>query len=434
MPDEGYEYLSGSLTATNNLSNEAIDLTGNGDGTWSFTMPGAQVTVSATFKKAPVITSYVDADGVVHDNVQAIPLDETMTSLGEDEQESWYVASGTLNYTQTLTFAGDVHLILADGAVMNIGTEAAPVSGKGIDGSDYYSDFTIYGQTLDDDTAGHLNINTDKECIEVAGDYAQHSGNVTANSVNENGVVPWYNFAFTGGTLYITAKANAIYTNDNVDILGGKLSAVCVGNYFGINSARGVATIGWKNADDEFTVSNFAVTVKIVDGQAFTDGENIYDSTTPSDVLWALTNVTLRPVATFAISLPESFEHGTVSCDKQTAYEGQTVTLTVKPDNGYELETLTVTFTNENEPSGAPLRLRGGSLELTPGENGTYTFAMPAQPVTVNATFKETTITGVEDINAAQPKSGQRFNVMGQPVGKDYKGIVIEDGKKLIVR
>ena len=434
MPDEGYEYLSGSLTATNNLSNEAIDLTGNGDGTWSFTMPGAQVTVSATFKKAPVITSYVDADGVVHDNVQAIPLDETMTSLGEDEQESWYVASGTLNYTQTLTFAGDVHLILADGAVMNIGTEAAPVSGKGIDGSDYYSDFTIYGQTLDDDTAGHLNINTDKECIEVAGDYAQHSGNVTANSVNENGVVPWYNFAFTGGTLYITAKANAIDTNDNVDILGGKLSAVCVGNYFGINSTRGVATIGWKNADDEFTVSNFAVIVKIVDGQAFTDGENIYDSTTPSDVLWALTNVTLRPVATFAISLPESFEHGTVSCDKQTAYEGQTVTLTVKPDNGYELETLTVTFTNENEPSGSPLRLQGGSLELTPGENGIYTFAMPAQPVTVNATFKETTITGVEDINAAQPKSGQRFNVMGQPVGKDYKGIVIEDGKKLIVR
>lgn len=434
MPDEGYEYLSGSLTATNNLSNEAIDLTGNGDGTWSFTMPDAQVTVSATFKKAPVITSYVDADGVVHDNVQAIPLDETMTSLGEDEQESWYVASGTLNYTQTLTFAGDVHLILADGAVMNIGTEAAPVSGKGIDGSDYYSDFTIYGQTLDDDTAGHLNINTDKECIEVAGDYAQHSGNVTANSVNENGVVPWYNFAFTGGTLYITAKANAIYTNDNVDILGGKLSAVCVGNYFGINSARGVATIGWKNADDEFTVSNFAVTVKIVDGQAFTDGENIYDSTTPTEIFRDLTNVTLRPVATFAISLPESFEHGTVSCDKQTAYEGQTVTLTVKPDNGYELETLTVTFTNENEPSGSPLRLQGGSLELTPGENGIYTFAMPAQPVTVNATFKETTITGVEDINAAQPKSGQRFNVMGQPVGKDYKGIVIEDGKKLIVR
>ena len=137
---------------------------------------------------------------------------------------------------------------------------------------------------------------------------------------------------------------------------------------------------------------------------------------------------------TYTISLPESFEHGTVECDKTTAAEGETVTLTVTPDDGYELETLTVTFSNEDEPSGAPLRLRGGSVELTPGENGTYTFAMPAAPVTVSATFKESTVTGVEDINVATTKRGQRYNLMGQPVGNDYKGIVIEDGKKIVVR
>ena len=48
--------------------------------------------------------------------------------------------------------------------------------------------------------------------------------------------------------------------------------------------------------------------------------------------------------------------------------------------------------------------------------------------------FHENTSTGLIDINAAQPKSGQRYNMMGQPVGKDYKGIVIQDGKKIIVR
>ena len=42
--------------------------------------------------------------------------------------------------------------------------------------------------------------------------------------------------------------------------------------------------------------------------------------------------------------------------------------------------------------------------------------------------------TGLDEINAAQPKSGIRYNLMGQPVSKDYKGIVIEDGKKFIVR
>ena len=135
----------------------------------------------------------------------------------------------------------------------------------------------------------------------------------------------------------------------------------------------------------------------------------------------------------FAISLPESFEHGTVECDKTTAAEGETVTLTVTPDDGYELENLTVT-TVDGEPSGAPLRLRGGSLELTPGENGTYTFQMPAAPVAVTATFREAIATGVEDINVATAKRGQRYNLMGQPVSRDYKGIVIEDGRKRVIK
>ena len=48
--------------------------------------------------------------------------------------------------------------------------------------------------------------------------------------------------------------------------------------------------------------------------------------------------------------------------------------------------------------------------------------------------YEEDTPTGLIDIDAAQPKPGQRFNMMGQPVSNDYKGIVIEDGKKIIVR
>ena len=125
-------------------------------------------------------------------------------------------------------------------------------------------------------------------------------------------------------------------------------------------------------------------------------------------------------VSTFSISVPESFEHGSVTCDKETA------------DEGYELETLTVSTVDGSEPSGAPLR---ANVDVIPGdEPGTITFVMPAAPVTVNATFKETVITVITDINSAKSKTGQRYNVLGQPVGNDYKGIVIEDGKKLIVR
>ena len=138
------------------------------------------------------------------------------------------------------------------------------------------------------------------------------------------------------------------------------------------------------------------------------------------------------PLPSFAINLPSEFEHGTVECDKETAEYGEIVTLTVTPDEGYELENLSVVIV-AGEPSGAPMLRRGAeTVELTPGENGTYTFEMPAAPVTINATFRETVITAVTDLTKTQP-TGQRYNIMGQPVGKDYKGIVIENGKKKVV-
>ena len=64
----------------------------------------------------------------------------------------------------------------------------------------------------------------------------------------------------------------------------------------------------------------------------------------------------------------------------------------------------------------------------------TVIFDCEATTVIYTKVELESTSTGVEDINAAQPKNGQRYNLMGQPVGKDYKGIVIQDGKKVIVR
>ena len=59
---------------------------------------------------------------------------------------------------------------------------------------------------------------------------------------------------------------------------------------------------------------------------------------------------------------------------------------------------------------------------------------MPDADVNIKATFKEDTVTGIEEIHAAKSETGRRFNVMGQPVGRGYKGIVIEDGQKFIVK
>ena len=43
-------------------------------------------------------------------------------------------------------------------------------------------------------------------------------------------------------------------------------------------------------------------------------------------------------------------------------------------------------------------------------------------------------VTGIENLTVPESGSGQRYNLMGQPVGPDYRGIVIQNGHKVIVR
>ncbi len=143
----------------------------------------------------------------------------------------------------------------------------------------------------------------------------------------------------------------------------------------------------------------------------------------------------VREFIPYAVNVSGDIEHGSVTADKATATEGETVTLSVTAADGYELGSLTVTTMESDGPSSAPLAApRRAEVNTTPGtQPNTYTFKMPAAPVTVNATFVEAVVTGVHDINAANTKAGVRYNVMGQPVGKDYKGIVIENGRKIWV-
>lgn len=74
-----------------------------------------------------------------------------------------------------------------------------------------------------------------------------------------------------------------------------------------------------------------------------------------------------------------STSNGTVTVNRTNATRGNTVTITVTPDSGYQLGSLIVTDRNGDEVR----------TEKT-GDN-TYTFTMPASRVTVTATFTEIT-------------------------------------------
>ena len=85
-------------------------------------------------------------------------------------------------------------------------------------------------------------------------------------------------------------------------------------------------------------------------------------------------------VTTYPITV-KSAKNGDVTASHKTASKGTTVTLTVDPDKGYVLDTLTVLDGKDKE------------LKLTE-KNGKYTFTMPDSKVTVEATFKASAPTG----------------------------------------
>lgn len=70
-------------------------------------------------------------------------------------------------------------------------------------------------------------------------------------------------------------------------------------------------------------------------------------------------------------------EHGSITVSPRYAERGDTVTITVKPDSGYVLETITVKDS------------KGDELKLTDKGSGKYTFTMPTGKVEVKATFMD---------------------------------------------
>ena len=77
----------------------------------------------------------------------------------------------------------------------------------------------------------------------------------------------------------------------------------------------------------------------------------------------------------YSVTAPGTTENGSVTVSPKNATKGSTVTVTVKPDDGYQLDKLTVADA------------KGGTISVTDKGNGKYTFTMPASKVTVTPIF-----------------------------------------------
>ena len=92
---------------------------------------------------------------------------------------------------------------------------------------------------------------------------------------------------------------------------------------------------------------------------------------------------------TYSVTTPSKSENGGVAVSSKNARKGDTVTVTVTPDAGYQLDKLTVTDKN------------GNVLKLTDKGNGKYSFTMPDGKVEVKAVFaKKVETSPFDDVSA----------------------------------
>ena len=132
-------------------------------------------------------------------------------------------------------------------------------------------------------------------------------------------------------------------------------------------------------AGDTIDLSRFTATPSA--GYEFVGWSVFYSNGTPITVknnqfVMPQSDVTLRAdfkeKQKYSVTVDSSIKNGSVTVDKTTATEGDTVTVTPKPNQGFEVDRITVTNTATNQ-----------SLQLTGN-----TFKMPSANVTVSATFK----------------------------------------------
>ena len=130
--------------------------------------------------------------------------------------------------------------------------------------------------------------------------------------------------------------------------------------------------------------------------------------------------IPLTLVGSYSITVDENIENGTVKADAPYAAVGTEIKVTATPAADYELETLYYEIEGDN-----------GIYEITDGK-----FDMPNGNVTIKATFKSTA-TGISSIENGQltiDNDAPAYNLAGQKVSNSYKGVVIKNGRKVVIK
>ena len=237
----------------------------------------------------------------------------------------WYVVTGSVSYTQTVSFSGDVHIILKDNAVMNVGTAQSPVSDRGFDRTNNAEfSVSIYAQSAGN-SKGQLHVfGSVYGVYAYQGDITINGGLVEAVGNEAYGINTSGNIIINGGQVEATGGVRGIEGYKSVEINGGEVTAT--------GSTYGIAAISGADSGSVI-IRGGQVTATATDGPGIYGRHNItLGWTNPTDFIYASSyrfydNLTIAEGKTFVDENGTTYNSGTVSASaingkKLMAYSG----------------------------------------------------------------------------------------------------------------
>ena len=188
-------------------------------------------------------------------------------------------------------------------------------------------------------------------------------------------------FAIDKATVTIKANDKTAYVGDEVPTLGAEDYTVT--GLVGSDTLTTAPTLSYEGAPDMSTTGTYTIKAS---GAAANDElyKLVYEDGTLTVSRRSSGGGGGSSSTSYAISTPSDVDNGSIKVSSSRASKGSTVTITVKPDEGYVLDELVVTDKN------------GDTVKLTDKGNGKYTFKMPASKVKVEVSF---TLAADPDVN-----------------------------------
>ena len=356
-----------------------IDLVGddpanlNDARTYTFTMPAEPYNVLITAKFTGMTEFNITVDDAIENG--NVTVDKTTAVEGE---------TVTITATPAQGYEVDTYYYKAGGNTVTLTGNTFDMPGSDVVVG---ATFKLKSYTVTAGACDNGSVTTDKQT-------ATMGETVTITATPAAGYeLDAYNVACETLNLAVTVNADGTFTMpaDNVTVTATFKKSTYTVTVNPVENGTVVANPTSGNMGDEITLTitpaegyelesvtvtgvNTNVAVTVTDGKF----------TMPADDVVVIATFREIPVTTYTITVNPS-DNGTVTPSKTEAAEGDVITLTVTPAEGYELETLTVMM---------------GETPVTVTADNTFT--MPAGNVVVSATFKK-----IEHI----------YSVTGEPAG-----------------